>query len=171
MAREVFFQRNVTVPAQTQISEQGQPFQVEAVINYDETRFGIAATEVSPWTISIHDMENARDLGRLVGFEGEGQMINSMHALKPDEAAKRGCEITVFRMGEALIMSQLDAVILSAFERWLLKRGWRGNMVKRMKFTDEKMVVPIRTFWVRNGYELILAEEQKWDEHVVKRWR
>jgi hypothetical protein len=29
----------------------------------------------------------------------------------------------------------------------------------------------IRTFWVRNGYELVLAEEDKWDEHVVKRWR
>ena len=42
---------------------------------------------------------------------------------------------------------------------------------KKLKFTDERMVVPIRTFWVRNGYELVLAEEGKWDEHVVKRWR
>lgn len=161
MAREVFFQRNVTV--------QDQPLQVEAAINFDETRFGMATDQVSPWTISIHN--GPQDVGRLVGFEGEGQMINNMHALKPDVAAKRGCEITVFRMGEVLIMGQLDAVILSAFERWLLKRGWRGNMVKRMKFTDEKMVVPIRTFWVHNGYELILAEENNWDEHVVKRWR
>ena len=30
---------------------------------------------------------------------------------------------------------------------------------KKLKFTDERMVVPIRTFWVRNGYELVLAED------------
>ena len=161
MAREVFFQRTVTLDNGT--------LQVEAAVNYDAAQFGIDPLAVSSWTVSINDGQ--RDLGRLVGFEGEGQKINGMHGLKPDEAAKRGCEITVFRMGQELIMNQLDVLILSAFERWLLKRGWRGNVVKRLKFTDEKMVVPIRTFWVRNGYELVLAEEGKWDEHVVKRWR
>ena len=38
-------------------------------------------------------------MGRLVGFEGDGAAIISMHQLKPDSAARRGCEITVFRMG------------------------------------------------------------------------
>ena len=163
MARELFFTRTH--------AELGA---IEAAINFDPTCFGISDDEISSWTVSIY--QPSKDLGRVVGFEGEGQKINGMHGLKPDEAAKRGCEITVFRMGQELIMNQLDALILSAFERWLLKRGWRGNVVKRLKFTDEKMVVPIRTFWVRNGYELVLAEEggpdkPGWDEHVVKRWR
>ncbi len=161
MAREVFFTRTVKLDTGA--------LQVEAAINYEAAKFGSDMTEVSPWTISINDGQ--RDLGRVVGFEGDGQKINGMHGVKPDEAAQRGCEITVFRMGQELIMNQLDALILSAFERWLLKRGWRGNLIKKLKFTDEKMVVPIRTFWVRNGYELVLAEEGKWDEHVVKRWR
>lgn len=40
-----------------------------------------------------------------------------------------------------------------------------------MKFTAAEQVVPVRTFWVRQGYELVLGEEGKWDEHVVKCWR
>jgi len=40
-----------------------------------------------------------------------------------------------------------------------------------MKFTVAEQVVPIRTFWVQQGYELVLSQEGKWDEHVVKRWR
>jgi len=111
-------------------------------------------------------------LGRLVGFEGPAQVILSMHQLKPDASAKRALEITVFRAGEVLRAAGLDAAVFRAFERWLLKRGWRGDIVKRMKFTDPALVVPIRSFWVRQlGFELILAEAGKWDEHVVKRWR
>ncbi|MCS6846646.1 MAG: hypothetical protein RMN52_02900, partial [Anaerolineae bacterium] len=87
-------------------------------------------------------------------------------------AAKRGLEITVFRVNDALRTTGLDAALFGAFERWLLKRGWRGNVIKKMKFTDPQRVVPIREFWVKRlGFELILAEEGKWDEHVVKRWR
>ena len=158
MAREIVFTRNHVALGS-----------IEAAINFDETAFGINTNDVSPWTISINN--GGKDLGRIVGFEGDGQVIIAMHKLKPDVAARRGCEITVFRMSNELVMNELDAPILSAFERWLLKRGWRGNLIKKMKFTDEKLVVPIRTFWVRNGYELALAEEGKWDEHVVKRWR
>ena len=158
MAREVFFTRT-----------HAQLGTVEAAINYDEGHFAVSNEGVSPWTVSIRSAE--KDLGRIVGFEGAGQTIIGMHSLKPDVAARRGCEITVFRMGQELLMNELDAILLSAFERWLLKRGWRGNMVKKLKFTNEQLVVPIRTFWVRNGYELVLAEEGKWDEHVVKRWR
>ena len=158
MARELFFTRTH--------AELGA---IEAAINFDPTCFGISDDEISSWTVSIY--QPGKDLGRVVGFEGEGQKIISMHGLKPDVAAKRGCEMTVFRMGNDLVMHELDAPILAALERWFLKRGWRGNFVKKLKFTDERMVVPIRTFWVRNGYELVLAEEGKWDEHVVKRWR
>ena len=163
MAREIFFTRN-----------QPKLGLIEAAINFDESRFGTAQTHeadspATPWTISIQ--LEGRDVGRLVGFEGDGPAIISMHQLKPDSAARRGCEITVFRMGHELTMNELDAPILSAFERWLLKRGWRGNVVKKMKFSNAQMVVPIRTFWVKNGYELVLAEADKWDEHVVKRWR
>lgn len=158
MAREIFFTRTH--------AELGP---IEAAINFDETAFGLSVDSVTPWTTSIST--NGRDLGRIVGFEGDGQVIIGMHHLKPDVAARRGCEITVFRMSNDLVMNELDAPLLGAFERWLLKRGWRGNVIKKLKFSDEKFVVPIRTFWVRNGYELVLAEADQWDEHVVKRWR
>ena len=36
-------------------------------------------------------------------------------------------------MGNTLLMNELDAPILSAFERWLLKRGWRGNVIKKIR--------------------------------------
>jgi hypothetical protein len=142
---------------------------LEATIAFDEAQFG-SAERISPWTIAIRNGQT--DLGRLVGFEGPAQVICSMHALRPDASARRALEITVFRAGEALRAAGLDAAVFRAFERWLLKRGWRGNIVKRMKFTDPALVVPIRSFWVRQlGFELILAEDGKWDEHVVKRWR
>ncbi|MDW8352795.1 MAG: hypothetical protein RML99_12870 [Anaerolineae bacterium] len=158
MAREVFFSQVTHVGA------------IEAAINFDELAFGISERGVSPWTVAIRDGQ--RDIGRLVGFEGVGQTIIGMHQLKPDPSAKRGLEITVFRVNDALRAAGLDATMFAAFERWLLKRGWRGNIVKKMKFTDPQLVVPIREFWVRRlGFELVLAEEGKWDEHVVKRWR
>jgi hypothetical protein len=161
MARDVFYSKVVQTDAGS--------VTIEAAISYNEEAFGALAEGVTPWTISIGD--GAKDLGRIVGFEGAGHVINNMHALKPDAAAVRGCEMTVYRMGDLLIGQQLDAAIFSALERWLLKRGWRGNIVKRMKFYDEKMVVPVRQFWIKNGFELVPAEEGKWDEHVVKRWR
>lgn len=158
MAREVFFSKAAGDSA------------IEAAINFDESAFGVSERGVSPWTIAIHDGQ--RDIGRLVGFEGQGQTIIGMHQLKPDPAAKRGLEITVFRVNDMLRATGLDATLFAAFERWLLKRGWRGNVIKKMKFTDPQLVVPIREFWVKRlGFELILAEEGKWDEHVVKRWR
>jgi len=158
MAREVFFRKAA--------ADGG----IEAAINFDESAFGIAAQGVSPWTIAIGD--GRRDLGRLVGFEGEGQTIIGMHRLKPDAAARRGLEITVFRASDDLRASGLDVALFRAFERWLLKRGWRGNLIKKLKFTDPQLVVPIREFWAKRlGFELILAEEGRWDEHVVKRWR
>ncbi len=158
MAREVFFAKAADDGA------------IEAAINFDEATFGVAERGVSPWTIAISDGQ--KDLGRLVGFEGTGQTIIGMHQLKPDPSAKRGLEITVFRVSEALRATGLDAALFGAFERWLLRRGWRGNVIKRMKFTDPQLVVPIREFWVKRlGFELILAEDGKWDEHVVKRWR
>ena len=142
---------------------------LEAAITFDEAQFG-SAERISPWTIATCDGQT--DLGRLVGFEGPAPAICSMHALKPDASAKRALEITVFRTSEALRTTGLDAAVFRAFERWLLKRGWRGDIVKRMKFTDPALVVPIRSFWIRQlGFELILAEAGKWDEHVVKRWR
>lgn len=158
MARDVFFSK---------ATDGGV---IEAAINFDEAAFGVAECCVSPWTIAVSDGQT--DLGRLVGFEGQGQIIIGMHQLKPDPTAKRGLEITVFRVNDALRATGLDAALFSAFERWLLKRGWRGNVIKKMKFTDPQLVVPIREFWVKRlGFELILAEEGKWDEHVVKRWR
>lgn len=158
MARAVFFSKAV------------DGSMLEAAIHFDEATFGIAERGVSPWTIAIGDGQ--KDLGRLVGFEGAGQTIIGMHQLKPDPSAKRGLEITVFRVSEALRATGLDATLFGAFERWLLRRGWRGNVIKRMKFTDPQLVVPIREFWVKRlGFELILAEDGKWDEHVVKRWR
>lgn len=158
MAREVFFSRALDATGQ-----------VEAAINFDELAFGRIPHGVTPWTIAIRGGQN--DLGRLVGFEGDGQTIISMHNLKPDPSARRGVEITVFRVNDDLRLRHLDAAVLSAFERWLLKRGWRGNIVKKMKFTAAEQVIPVRTFWVRQGYELVLGEAGHWDEHVVKRWR
>ncbi len=101
MAREVFFSKAMTCDSV-----------VEAAINFDESAFGIAERRVSPWTIAIHD--GRRDLGRLVGFEGDGQTIIGMHQLKPDAAAKRGLEITVFRVNDDLRASGLDAVARSS---------------------------------------------------------
>ena len=158
MARETFFAQAVDGIGR-----------IEASINYDERAFGLAAAGVTPWTISVS--ANGKDLGRMVGFEGDGQIVIGMHGLRPDATAKRGAEMTVFRVNDDLRERKLDAAVLSAFERWLLKRGWRGNLVKKMKFTVAEQVVPIRTFWVRQGYELVLGEDGKWDEHVVKRWR
>ncbi|MCL5999684.1 MAG: hypothetical protein M1546_27020 [Chloroflexi bacterium] len=157
MAREVFFTRDV----------EGQS--IEAAINYDETAFETAQDAVSPWTISIHT--GGQDMGRLVGFEGEGQTIINMHHLKPDPGVQRAVEITVFRANDELRARKLDAAVFAAFERWLLKRGWRGNIVKLMKFTAAGQVVPVRRFWVGLGFEIVPGEEGRWDEHVVKRWR
>ena len=161
MAHEIFFKRTLQL--------EGNSLNIEAAVNFDETQFGNTLTEVTPWTVSIRD--GTKDIGRIVGFEGDGQVVINMHKLKPDIVAKRGCEITVFRLGNELVMNQLDAPILSAFERWMLRRGWKGDILKKLKFSDERLVVPVRTLWVRNGYELVLAAEDKWDEHVVKRWR
>ncbi|MCS6848036.1 MAG: hypothetical protein RMN52_10010, partial [Anaerolineae bacterium] len=119
MAREVFFSKAA-----------GDGSAIEAAINFDESAFGISEHSVSPWTIAIRDGQ--QDLGRLVGFEGQGQTIIGMHQLKPDPAAKRGLEITVFRVNDALRTTGLDAALFGAFERWLLKRGWRGNVIKKM---------------------------------------
>jgi hypothetical protein len=153
MSREIFF-ANATC---------------EAAINFDESYFGVSDDGVSPWTISVR--ANGMDVGRVVGFEGDGQTIIGMHQLKPDSAAKRGCEITVFRMSNELIENKTAASVFTAFERWLLRRGWRGNVVKKLKHVDENLVVPMRKFWIDNGFELVPLEEGKWDEHVVKRWR
>ena len=111
------------------------------------------------------------DAGRLVGFEGPGERVIAMHHLKPDETADRAVEITVFRVNEALRARRADGQILSAFERWLLKRGWRGNIIKRLKFTDPAEVPVIRSFWIGQGFTHILEEAGRWDEHVTKRWR
>jgi hypothetical protein len=162
MARETFFSRTVA----TEIGDKT----IHASILFDDTRFGIDPAGVSPWTIAVSDGD--KDLGRLVGFEGDGQVIIAMHGLKPDKMAKRGVEMTVFRVNDDLRTLGLDVQVYSAFERWLLKRGWKGDVLKKLKFTDAALVVPIREFWVKRlGFELILAEDDKWDEHVVKRWR
>lgn len=158
MAQEVFFRK--AVPG---LGE------VQASVQYDAEAFGVG-TCITPWTVAIE--AEGHDLGRIVGFEGEAQHIIAMHGLKPDPQAKRGLEMTVFRVSEALRANSLDAQVFAAFERWLLRRGWRGNLLKRLKFTDPQWVIPIRSFWVQQlGFELVLAEEGKWDEHVVKRWR
>jgi hypothetical protein len=142
---------------------------IEAALTFDAGAFGVTPA-ITPWTIAIGD--GAKEMGRLVGFEGDGQMIIGMHGLKPDKAAARGLEMTVFRVNDDLRARGLDAQVYQAFERWLLKRGWRGDVLKRLKFTDATLVVPIREFWVKRlGFELVLAEQGKWDEHVVKRWR
>jgi hypothetical protein len=157
MARTVFYTRRI----------EGR--QIEAAVNYDETAFGQSPAAVTPWTISIHEGE--ADLGRLVGFEGEGASIIDMHHLKPDPDARRAVEITVFRVNDEMRTRRIDSDCFAAFERWLLKRGWRGDIIKVMKFTNAEMVIPIRRFWIGLGFELIVGEEGKWDEHVVKRWR
>ena len=162
MARDTFFTRSVN-------ATQGN-IDVQASINFDESKFGIATGDISPWTIAVSD--GTRDVGRLVGFEGDGQTIIGMHGLKPDVAALRGVEMTVFRVNDDLRIHSLDVQVFGAFERWLLKRGWKGNLLKKLKFTNAQHVVPIREFWVKTlGFELVLAEDGKWDEHVVKRWR
>ncbi len=143
---------------------------LQAVINYDEAALGLCAGMVTPWTVAISAA--GADLGRLVGYEGDAQTILNMHHLKPDLSAKRGFEITVFRVRDDLRAGRLDAQVFAALERWLLKRGWRGSIVKLLKHTDPQQVIPVREFWVKAlGFELILAEEGRWDEHVVKRWR
>lgn len=159
MARDVFFDRPLPSGGALQ-----------AAINYDEAALGLCAGAVTPWTVAIS--VDGADMGRMVGFEGDAQTILNMHHLKPDLSAKRGFEITVFRVREDLRASRLDAQVFAALERWLLKRGWRGSIVKLLKHTDPRQVVPVREFWVKTlGFELILAEEGRWDEHVVKRWR
>ena len=160
MAREQFFER--VIPG-------AEPVRLAASINFDGAKFGASDDGVSPWTVTISD--GSRDIGRLVGFEGSGATIIGMHGLKPDAAAVRACELTVYRMGELLVESKLDAAVFAALERWLLKRGWRGNIVKKLKHTSEAMVQPVRRFWLDLGFELIPFQEGKWDEHVVKRWR
>lgn len=154
MARDVFFKS----PA------------FEAAINYDEASFGSATGAVTPWTVAVRDGAGA-DAGRLVGFEGPGALVIGMHGLKPDPSAARAVEITVFRAGDALRATRGDAQILAALERWLLRRGWRGNLIKRLKFTDAGDVAAIRAFWINQGFTHTLEESGRWDEHVSKRWR
>ncbi len=161
MAREIFYQRKIQLAEQT--------LAVEAAINFQSATFGISPDIISPWTIAVAN--GLRDIGRLVGYEGPGDKIVAMHQLRPDPSAKRAIEVTVFRVDDPLRENKLDTAIFSAFERWLLKRGWRGNVIKKLKFTDAALVVPIRQMWVGMGFELVLAEEGKWEEHVVKRWR
>ena len=140
---------------------------IEASIQFNEGEFGVADGPV-PFTIAIR--ADGIDVGRIVGFEGTGSKIISMHALKPDPHALRGFEITVYRMGQLLTAHKLDATVFAALEKWLLKRGWRGNIVKRLKYADASNVLPIRTFWLDQGFELFTWTNE-WDEHVVKRWR
>jgi hypothetical protein len=104
---------------------------IEAAINFDEAVFGQPGDKIAPFTIVVQ--REGADIGRIVGFEGDGQQIIGMHQLKPDAAAHRGCEITVFRVSNELIEDATAAKVLGAFERWLLKRGWRGNLVKKLK--------------------------------------
>jgi hypothetical protein len=124
---------------------------------------------MAPWTISIHT--NGEDWGRLVGFEGQAQVIIGMHQLKPDPGATRAVEITVFRVNDELRARRMDAGVFAAFERWLLKRGWKGNIIKKLHFISHDVVIPIRRFWVSLGFELVPGEDGKWEEHAVKRWR
>ena len=155
MARDVFFRH----------------LEYEGVILYDETKFGITTTEATPFTVSIHrKAEPAKDAGRAVGYEGDGQMIIGMHGLRPDPTAHRGIELTVFRIDEPLREKDLHAEAFSALERWLIRRGWRGNIVKKLKYSDPIYVIPVRSFWDGLGFELV-PWSPKWDEHVVKRWR
>jgi len=142
-------------------------------IFFDQAKLGLVADEITPFTISI--TRNApdaarRDAGRAVGYEGEAKKIIGMHGLKPDDTAARGFEMTVFRVDEDLRERGLHAEAFAALERWLLRRGWRGNIVKRLKYQDAILVIPIRTFWHELGFELVPWSPQ-WDEHVVKKWR
>jgi hypothetical protein len=170
MARELFYRRRISWEFDGETREE----ELTAALHYDEARFGIADPDVSPWNIAVQI--GGRDYGRIVGFEGEGRAILAMHQLKADAAARRGCEITVFRMANELLEggpAAPAAAIFTAFERWLLKHGWRGNIVKKLKFTTAEQVQPIRRFWITQGFELVpfVEGEQGWDEHVVKRWR
>jgi hypothetical protein len=147
---------------------------LQAAINFDEAAFGLSTSAPTPWTISVS--QAGKDVGRVVGFEGDGPLIIGMHHLKADAAAQRACEITVYRMADALLENKSAAQIFSSFERWLLKRGWRGNIIKKLKFTAHEQVQPIRRFWIDQGFELVPfkdpeGEHPGWDEHVVKRWR
>jgi hypothetical protein len=166
MAREEFYRRKSAVG--------DGAHELTATLHYDDTRFGAPPPTVSPWNIAVRLGD--QDFGRIVGFEGEGRTILDMHHLKADPAAQRGCEITVFRMADELLVgdgASPAAAVFSAFERWLLKRGWRGDIVKKLKFTAEDQVQPIRRFWLAQGFELVPFREGDggWDEHVVKRWR
>jgi hypothetical protein len=38
---------------------------------------------------------------------------------------------------------KLDGAVLSAYERWLLKRGWRGNVLKKMERQSRKRRLPL----------------------------
>lgn len=155
MAREVFFRHT----------------QYEGVILFDGAKFGSTTTDVTPFTISIYaKAEPAKDVGRAVGYEGDGQMIIGMHGLRPDQTAERGLELTVYRIDEPLRQANLHAEAFSALERWLIRRGWRGNIVKKLKYSDPIYVLPVRGFWHELGFELVPWSPQ-WDEHVVKRWR
>ena len=105
MSREIFFSRTVQLG--------GTPSQIEATIQFDEQAFGTIMNNVTPWTVSIgvkQDSQN-KDIGRLVGFEGDGPTVIGMHKLKPDPDAKRGCEITVFRVNDELRESKADLAI------------------------------------------------------------
>jgi GNAT superfamily N-acetyltransferase len=142
-------------------------------IYFDEAKLGLVADEITPFTISITHTNPAapqRDAGRAVGYEGEAKKIIGMHGLKPDDTAARGFEMTVFRVSEELRERGLHAEAFAALERWLLRRGWRGNIVKRLKYQDAILVIPIRSFWYELGFELVPWSPQ-WDEHVVKKWR
>ncbi len=156
---EIFYRRTLKDTGATLI----------ATAHFDNEAFGSRNGKPSPFTVSI--THEGRDIGRMVGYEGDGATIIAMHGLKPDIDATRAVELTVFRVGDILRETHDDVNVLGAFERWLLKRGWRGNILKKLKFTADEQVVPIRTFWVKQGYELALAQDGKWDEHVIKRWR
>ena len=130
MAREVFFSKSVDGVGQ-----------IEATVVYDESAFGTVAGGVTPWTVSIS--AGGKDLGRMVGFEGDGPTVIAMHGLRADVTAKRGAEITVFRVNDTLREKQLDSAVLTAYERWLLKRGWRGNVLKKMARQSRKGRLPL----------------------------
>lgn len=174
MAREEFYRRKIALGQETSGGTGDGAQELTATLHFDEALFGAPPPTVTPWNIAVRIGD--RDYGRIVGFEGEGSTILGMHHLKADPAARRGCEITVFRMADALLVgdgASPAAAVISAFERWLLKRGWRGNIVKKLKFTAEEQVLPIRRFWLAQGFELVPLRDggDGWDEHVVKRWR
>ena len=160
--QETFYSKPLTVT-----QPEAGSISITATIQYNDGDFAVAEAP-SPFTVLI--TADGKDAGRIVGFEGAGKTIIAMHALKPDPQAARGFEITVYRMGELLVQSKLDGAVFGALERWLLKKGWRGNIIKRLKYADAANVLPIRTFWLNQGFEL-LTWTNEWDEHVVKRWR